>query len=192
MDDWIPAVNKLTEKYNEAIQENQILLKPTTPDTLQLLTKEQDPEVPYLSDLTIDSGDDILQSKQQQQRRQQKRRMKTKQYKNTTTTDTTGTTKESVAKGVDRKKYYPRKVRARVDRPLTSPGVYSPIKLTDILASAECMGKYIPEEYSRLLFNKAIPMSKPLLLTSQGRMTLYLNENNQLKQMYVQVGQTNI
>ena len=207
---WVPPLDKITRKYEEANKGNQIVLKPTTtatPATDIGTTAVGQPwesvdidDTVYLSDLTLDSEDEQLHSssakKTTQQQQQQKESTevvattKKRQQKKTTGFNRSKHAR-IIAQGGAAKASGSDKPTTRLSKELTPSGILAPHTIPDILNTIESKGPYIPEDYSRFLFNKAKPVATPVKLVTRGKMTFYLNEANQLHHMHCEAGQTN-
>ena len=150
------------------------ILSTNIPNTdISQLHREIELEAPDLSDLTISSGDELHPSLLPRKRTTKPKMLKTHSK--------TGKTTKTLSKK-----------KLRQSESLYNNNImYPSTSLNDILTSTECMGSHIPEEYSRTLLNTSKFMSKPLPLATKGRITLYLNEHNQLQSVDINLQQTN-
>lgn len=137
------------------------------------LHREIELEAHDLSDLTISSGDELHPSLLPRKRTTKPKMLKTNSKSGKSTEKNS-------------------KKKLRQSEPLYNNNIiYPSTSLNDILTSTECMGSHIPEAYSRTLLNTSKFMAKPLPLATKGRITLYLNEHNQLQSVDINLQQTN-
>ena len=209
VDDWVPPLDKITRKYEDASKANQIVLKPTSTsmptvditNTTPTGTKCIDiDDTVYLSDLTLDSEDEQLHSscaKKRTQQQQQQQQKESTEVAATTKKKRTGFNRSKHARIIAKsaaataKESAVDKPTTRLSKELTPPGILPPHTISDLLNVIESKGPYIPDDYCQHLFNKAKPLTTPVKLVVRGKMTFYLNEANQLQHMHCEAGQTN-
>ena len=197
---WVPPLDKMSRKYDEANKVNKIHIKPInsakTTDTTVISSREclDIDDTLYLSDLTIESDEEHNQTSTSKKKRQQKKQRAGFNRAKHARIIAQGvapvaTTSTEVVDDPLRKQ-----PRTRLQKELTPPGVNLPnstLQVTDILNNIDSKSPYIPEDYSRLLLKKAKPVTTHSKLITRGKMTFYLNESNQLQHMHCEVGQTN-
>lgn len=207
VDDWVPPLDKITRKYEDASKANQIVLKPTstsmptadiTNTTMNQPTGTKCIDIDdtvYLSDLTIDSEDEQLHSSSAKKRTQQQQ--ESTEVAATAKKKRTGFNRAKHARIITQggtaaaKESAVEKPTIRLSKDLTPPGILPPHTIPELLNTIESKGPYIPDDYCQHLFNTAKPVATPVKLVSRGKMTFYLNEFNQLQHMHCEAGQTN-